>query len=74
MSREQKTSKDGYSCKGMVETESNRRARSNTSLGDAERNGAGGLLERILQRDNLNAAYRRVKQNGGASGIDDNER
>lgn len=28
------------------------------------------LLERILDRDNLNAAWKRVKQNGGAAGID----
>lgn len=29
-----------------------------------------GLLEKILDRDNLNAAWKRVKQNGGAAGID----
>jgi RNA-directed DNA polymerase len=28
------------------------------------------LLEKILERDNLNAAWKRVKQNGGAAGID----
>src|SRR6056297_352925 len=28
------------------------------------------LLEQILDRDNLNAAWKRVKQNGGASGVD----
>jgi RNA-directed DNA polymerase len=28
------------------------------------------LLEKILDRDNLNAAWKRVKQNGGASGVD----
>jgi retron-type reverse transcriptase len=30
----------------------------------------GGLLELILARDNLNIAYRRVKRNKGAGGID----
>ena len=29
------------------------------------------LLEKILSRDNLNLAYKRVKANKGASGIDD---
>jgi group II intron reverse transcriptase/maturase len=28
------------------------------------------LLEKILHRDNLNAAYKRVKRNGGAAGVD----
>lgn len=35
----------------------------------AEKDGAYDLLEEILHRDNLNAAYRRVKQNKGAPGI-----
>ena len=29
-----------------------------------------GLLERILDRDNLNNAYKRVKSNKGAGGVD----
>jgi len=70
MLREQKTVKAGYPCEGMVETESNRGVRSIASPETAERNGAKGLLERILHRDNLNAAYKRVKRNGGAAGID----
>lgn len=32
--------------------------------------GADSLLERILNRDNLNKAYKRVKFNKGASGVD----
>ena len=35
-----------------------------------ERDGASGLLEAILDRDNLNRAYKRVKRNRGAAGID----
>ena len=34
-----------------------------------ERNGAD-LLEKVLDRDNLNKAYKRVKANKGASGVD----
>ena len=34
-----------------------------------ERNGAD-LLEKVLERDNLNRAYKRVKANKGASGVD----
>ena len=35
-----------------------------------ERGGASDLLEAILGRDNLNRAYKRVKRNHGAAGID----
>lgn len=35
-----------------------------------ERNGANDLLEAILDRENLNKAYKRVKRNHGAAGID----
>ena len=70
MRREQKTAKAGYPCEGMVETESNKGARSVASLENAEKDGAGSLLEKVLYRDNLNAAYKRVKQNGGAAGVD----
>ncbi len=42
------------------------------SIGGRETEEADGadLLERILSRDNLNRAYRRVKANKGAPGID----
>jgi group II intron reverse transcriptase/maturase len=69
MLREQKTGKAGCPCEGTVETESSRGARSVATPGTAQKNGAG-LLERILHRDNLNAAYKRVRRNGGAAGID----
>lgn len=35
-----------------------------------EMDGAGDLMERILDRDNLNKAYQQVKRNHGAPGID----
>jgi group II intron reverse transcriptase/maturase len=53
-----------------MEAESSEVARSVATLGDAEGNGAEGLLGRILHRENLNAAYKRVKRNGGAAGVD----
>ena len=36
----------------------------------AKKNGARIMLARILHRDNLNAAFKRVKRNGGCAGID----
>ena len=70
MHREQKTAKAGYLCEGMVETESNKGVRSIASLETVEKDGAESLLEKVLHRDSLNAAYKRVKQNGGAAGVD----
>ena len=45
-------------------------ARSTGSRERKVRDGAIGLLEEILDRDNLNQAYKRVKRNHGAPGID----
>lgn len=70
MQRPQKTAKAGWTCEGTVELESNKGVCSIAKLETAERNGAETVLEKILRRDNLNAAYKRVKQNGGAAGID----
>lgn len=70
MLREQKTEKSGWTCESMVETEGNKRARSIVAHENAEKDGAESLLERILQRENLNAAFKKVKRNGGAAGID----
>lgn len=70
MLREQKTAKAGYPWEGMLETESNKGARSTVTLGTAEEVGAESLLGKVLNRDNLNEAYKRVKQNRGAAGVD----
>lgn len=67
---EQKTVKAGWPCEDRVEPEGTRGARSTGSLGNAIEDSADELLERLLNRDNLNAAYKRVKQNGGAAGVD----
>lgn len=53
-----------------VEREGYAGARSIDAREGEERGGAGGLLEGILDRDNLNRAYKRVRSNKGAPGID----
>ncbi|WP_420811504.1 group II intron reverse transcriptase/maturase, partial [Natranaerobius trueperi] len=70
MQREQKTVKTGYPCEGMVEPESTKGARSTNSLEPSEEDGAESLLDKLLHTGNLNAAYKRVKQNRGAAGVD----
>jgi len=70
MRREQKTANADCRYEGMLETESNNGVRSVAAPEPAEKDGAYSLLEEILHRDNLNAAYLRVKRNGGAPGID----
>jgi retron-type reverse transcriptase len=70
MQGEQKTVRTGYPCEGTVEPESSRGARSVGHAEAIEADNAEGLLEAILNRDNLNVAYRKVKQNKGAAGID----
>lgn len=53
-----------------VERERYAGARSIDAREGKERGGAVGLLEGILDRDNLNRAYKRVRSNKGAPGID----
>jgi len=45
-------------------------ARSSSARESKERGGANDLLKRILERENLNRAYKQVKRNHGAPGID----
>ena len=70
MQRPQKTAQAGCPCEGMLETESNRGACSIALTETERRDGAEDLLERILDRNNLNQAYLKVKKNGGSAGID----
>lgn len=70
MRRKQKTATAGCRYEGKLETESNSGARSIAPLETAAKDGAESLLEKMLHRDNLNAAYERVKRNGGSPGID----
>lgn len=53
-----------------VEHEGYAGARSIGARESRERDGATDLLERILDRNNLNRAYKRVRSNHGAPGID----
>ena len=56
--------RDSVGHKGYAEAQSTDRREGK------ERDGASGLLEAILDRDNLNRAYKRVKRNRGAAGSD----
>lgn len=70
MQRPQKTTKVGCSCDGMLETKSNKGACSIALTETDREDGAENLLERILDRNNLNQAYLKVKRNGGSAGVD----
>lgn len=56
--------RDSVEHKGCAEVQSTDRREGR------ERDGASDLLEAILDRNNLNRAYKRVKRNHGAAGID----
>ena len=66
----QKTDKSDCHCEERLETENNNGVQSvctaDTDVGD----GAGRLMDEFLSIANLNAAYLKVKKNGGAPGID----
>ena len=66
--------KEGYLHKNRVELKDNVEVHSISSMSDKGRNNVNecgnDLLERILSRDNMNSAYKRVKANKGSHGID----
>lgn len=72
--RKQKTSYEGCPAKNRVEPEGMQEALSVSAASKNGRNGDNGyssnLLEAIVDRDNLNRAYKRVKANGGSPGVD----
>jgi group II intron reverse transcriptase/maturase len=62
-------SNPGFGQRDSVEHEGYDKALSTDERDDKEQDGAD-LLESILDRDNLNRAYKQVKNNNGAPGID----
>ncbi len=62
--------KAGYPQKDSVEREEHAGVLSADARGAEERSSAGGLLERILERGNLNKANKQVRASKGAPGID----
>lgn len=61
---------EGFLQRESVEHQGYAEARSTDRSEGKERDGASDLLEAILDRDNLNRAYKQVKSNHGAAGID----
>ena len=61
---------EGFLQRDSVEHKGHAEVQSTDHREGKERDGASGLLEAILDRDNLNRAYKRVKRNHGAAGID----
>ena len=60
----------GCSQRDSVERQGYARVRSIDAREGMETDGVGGLLGSVLCRDNLNRAYKRVKSNKGAAGVD----
>ncbi len=69
MRREQKTPKGGCPMRDRSETEGHSEARS-IGLRETERPNGGNLFNAILNRENMVRAYKQVRKNGGAAGID----
>ena len=67
----QKTDNTGWHCEDRVELEGSSGAQSDRLTGAEVKDGAiSSLLDKLVSRDNLNAAYKKVKQKGGAPGVD----
>ena len=66
--------KEGYSQEGILEIESNGKVQSISLTPNKTQDGRnayeGMILESILERQNLNEAFKRVKRNKGSHGID----
>lgn len=61
---------EGFLQRDSVEHKGCAKVQSTDRREGRERDGASDLLEAILDRNNLNRAYKRVKRNHGAAGID----
>ena len=62
--------KEGFLQRDSVEHKGYAEAQGTDRREEKERDGTSDLLEAILDRDNLNRAYKRVRRNHGAAGID----
>ena len=69
MMKTEYTENGGFLQRDSVEHEEYAEAYSTENQKIKERDSAD-LLEKVLDRDNLNKAYKRVKANKGASGVD----
>ncbi len=70
MQRSQTTSKDGYLQENRMESEGTVEVCS-ISHGETERrDGVSHLINKVASRSNLNQAYKKVKANKGAAGVD----
>jgi len=73
--RKQKTSKEDWPAKNKVEPEGMPGVPSVSAASENGRNNdseySSNLLERIVDRENLNTAYKRVKANRGSHGVDE---
>lgn len=65
---------EGWSLENRVEPEDKEKAQSVSLTSDREQNNRSMydkmLMEKILDKDNMNEAFKRVKKNKGSHGID----
>src|SRR5699024_915308 len=66
----QTTSYDGYLQENMLETEDNVKACSNPCGEIAGEDGGTHLIYKVMDRHNLNLAFKRVRANKGVPGVD----
>ena len=70
MLKEEYQGKEGFLQRDSVEHKGYAEVQGTDRREGKERDGTSDLLEAILDRDNLNRAYKRVRRNHGAAGID----
>ena len=66
----QKTEEAGWHCDDRVELKDSNGVQSAVPADTEGEDGAESLLAKLVARENLNAAYKKVKKNGGAPGVD----
>ena len=66
----QKTEEAGWHCDDREELKDSNGVQSAVPADTEGEDGAESLLAKLVARENLNAAYKKVKKNGGAPGVD----